>query len=372
MKIAVVGHLKFPIAKPFAGGLETFTYGFVEELVQRGHDVRLFASGDSDPELRLSPIIERATIPDSKQRFGVQDDEWIERNEDTAYRCLMKRLANSEFDVIHNHSLSPVPLTHAASLNCPLVTTLHAPPLPRMAEALRIHSSSHCGHFVNISQANANAWRSVLPEQEIVHNGVDTAFWKNCCEGKVHRAVWFGRILPDKGTHFAIEAAHRAGLPIDVVGPISDEDYFAERVAPLLRSPDQYLGHRTHQELCKIISRSAVAIITPCWDEPFGLVVAEALACGTPVAGFARGALPEIIRPSVGRLAKPGHVGGLAVGIRRCFELNSEVCRRYAQERFSIDRMIDDYQSLYRSLIASPTSYAAASDKHGLANAPAA
>ncbi|SMP75483.1 Glycosyltransferase involved in cell wall bisynthesis [Neorhodopirellula lusitana] len=345
MKIGIVGHVKFPIAKPFSGGLETFTHGYVKALVERGHDVTLFASGDSDRSLPLSPIVRRATIPDSRRRLGRVHNGWIESTEDEAYDTLMAKLAGSDYDVIHNHSLSPIPLRFANLLSVPMVTTLHAPVLPRMEAEIK--SNGRCGMFVNISNANAAHWSRVLSEQAVIHNGVDVDFWRGCSPVKQNRAVWFGRILADKGPHFAIEAAHKAGLPIDIVGPISDQAYFDNEVAPRLRSDDRYLGHQTHDELCGIISRSSVALVTPCWDEPFGLVVAEALACGTPVAGFKRGALPEIVIPSVGRLATPGDTTALARAVRQCLRLNGEVCRRVAQENFSFERMVSQYEDVY-------------------------
>ncbi|MDA8745782.1 glycosyltransferase family 4 protein [Rubripirellula amarantea] len=356
MKIGIIGHLKFPIAKPFAGGLETFTHQFVSRLVSRGHQVTLFAAGDSDPRLPVHPVVAAGTIPDSQRRLGHYDVEWVESVEDEAYANLMANLASSNFDVIHNHSLSPIPLRFASTLPVRMLTTLHAPPLPRMVDEIRDRGPLACGDFVNISEANANAWSIALPRQTVIHNGVDTDFWKICSSTKTQRAIWFGRILSDKGTHYAIDAAHRAGLSIDVVGPISDQQYFDREVFPRLQPGDAFLGHRDHDELCQLISRSAVALVTPCWDEPFGLVVAEALACGTPVAGFARGALPELITQHVGQLAAPDNVDELAHAVKRCLQLSGEVCRRVAQEQFGLLRMVRNYEQLYQ---IAPTEVAA-------------
>ncbi len=369
MKIAIIGHVKYPIARPFAGGLEAFTHSYVSCLQKRGHDVTLFASGDSDLSLPLQAIVDRGTVGDSITRLGCQDNNWIEAVEDEAYEGLVYRLGNSNFDVVHNHSLSPIPLRFASLLPCPMVTTLHTPCLPRMSDEIGNRGIENVGSFVNISDANCHNWSNLIPSQQVIPNGVDTMFWKTCRQPKRNRAIWFGRILPDKGTHYAIDAAHRAGIPIDVVGPISDDDYFREQVHPRLLKTDEYHGHQPHERLCGLISRSAVAIITPCWDEPFGLVIAEALACGTPVAGFARGALPEIVRPSVGRLATCGDVDGLAIAIHECRSLSDEVCRRYAQEHYSDSLMMNRYETLYHQLIgqrvASPTSIQTRVDKGG-------
>ena len=352
MKIGIIGHLKFPIAKPFSGGLESFTHAFVASLVRRGHHVTLFAAGDSDSTLPVVPVVPMATIPDSIRTLGRVDHGWVEEVEDLAYLNLMNDLIDSDFDVLHNHSLSPIPLNFASSLPTGLITTLHVPVLPRMEAAVLSNSSERCGQFVNISAVNAKAWSHLLHDQTVIHNGVDTDFWRAHGQSQQRRAVWFGRILSDKGTALAIQAAHRAGLYIDVVGPISDQSYFDDCVSPLLLQEDCYHGHLKHQQLCKVVGRAAVTFVTPCWDEPFGLVVAESLACGTPVAGFARGALPELVTASTGRLATPGDIDALANAAIECLQLNSDVCRRVAQERFGFERMMMQYEDLYLSLQA--------------------
>lgn len=351
MKVGVIGHLKFPIGKPFAGGLEAFTYNFVADLARRRHEVTLFASADSDSALPVQPILARGSIKDSEQRFGRRCNSWIEAIEDRAYTDLMESIVRSDLDLVHNHSLSPIPLRHADRLPCPMVTTIHCPPLQRMEQELTLKTGATASRFVNISRSNARAWSHCLDRQEVIYNGVDTKVWNGGEVMKQRRAVWFGRIVPEKGTHHAIDAARMAGLPIDVVGPISDSAYFDEMVQPRMSAEDRYLGHLSHEQLCRTIQRSAVAVVTPCWEEPFGLVVAEALACGTPVAAFASGALPEIIRPSVGRLAKTGDTKALSLAISHCRSLIGEVCRRFAQERFGFARMMDDYETLYHSLL---------------------
>ncbi|KAA5539181.1 glycosyltransferase family 4 protein [Roseiconus nitratireducens] len=349
MKIGIIGHLKFPIAKPHAGGLEAFTDAYVRALIQRGHDVTLFASADSDRELPLEPIVDRGTVVDCVRRVGRIDHAWIDSVEDEAYENLMVKLADSDFDVIHNHSLSPIPLRFAALLPMEMVTTIQTSVLPRMSEELLQRGSRSCGHFVNISQSNEKSWQAFIEDQSVIFNGIDTEFWRYQPGPRSRRAVWLGRITPKKGTHLAIAAAHRAGLPIDVVGPVVDSDYFAEHVWPQLGRQDSYLGHRVQEDLCEIIGLASVALVTPCCDEPVGMAVAEALSCGTPVAGFARGALPEILVPSVGQLAYPGDVEGLAKATLDCLNLNREACSRLARQRFGFDRMVKQYESVYQS-----------------------
>lgn len=350
MKIAIIGHLKHPISRPYHGGLEMFTHAYVRDLVDRGHDVTLFASGDSDPSLPLQPIVAKSTVEDSIDRFGRVDHQYVEGFEDEAYANLMARLSKSNFDVIHNHSISPVPLQFASVLPKPMVTTLHVPVLDRLRSVLRNRGSYRCGEFINISYSNATAWADLLPHQDVIHNGVDCEFWNHCGGPRQRRAVWFGRIHPDKGTAVAIDAAHAAGLPIDVIGPPSDRAYFDREVTPRLESSDVYHGLCSHKEICGIVGSASVAMITPCWDEPFGLVVAEALACGTPVAAFGRGAIGEILTDDVGRVIQPGNVASLAHGALQCLRLNSHDCRQHARENFSLSSMMSKYESYYEAM----------------------
>lgn len=347
MKIAIIGHLKFPIAKPYKGGLEMLTHAFVGRLIDRGHDVTLFASGDSDPALSLDAVVPKSTMQDSLERVGFHDHSLIEAQEDEAYERLMVRLMNSDFDVVHNHSISPIPLQFASLLPTGLITTLHVPVLPRMRDVLDIRGPQNCGTFVNISRSNARRWKGVLPHQTVIHNGIDTQFWTTYSGHRKDRVVWFGRILSDKGTHYAIDAAHAAGLAIDVVGPISNQAYFDQEVRPRLLAGDIYHGLQTHEEICQTVGAASVAAVTPCWDEPFGLVVAEALACGTPVAAFNRGAIRELVPKQVGRVVQPDCVGSLATAILECRSLSSDACRKHAQRYFSLNRMMDDYVDLY-------------------------
>ncbi|MCG6158197.1 glycosyltransferase family 4 protein [Rubinisphaera margarita] len=351
MKIGLVAHLKYPISKPYAGGLESFTAKFVEQLQARGHDVTLFASGDSDRGLNVSPITPTATK--LLQRSSDDDrDNRVEHLEDLAYDRLFDRLRNSDFDLVHNHSIHPTPLRRASELACPMVTTIHVPVLPRLAEQLFDKPARECGSFVNISEVNRKEWEPLIGDHAVIPNGVDTSFWKQCARPRNGRAVWFGRILADKGTHWAIDAAHEAGVPIDLAGPIADDDYFRQMVLPRLRSADRYLGHASHEELCRIIGAAEVCVVTPCWDEPFGLVVAEALACGTPVAAFARGAISELVTSDVGQLARPNDVRSLARAIRLCRLIDSSQCRHIAQKRFSLTAMMDRYEDYYRQLLS--------------------
>ena len=361
LRVAIVGHLKFPIARPFLGGLERFTHALVRGLQRRGVHVTLFASGDSDRSLGLEPLCPRSTVAEGHDRFDECDrgtggpcDQWIDQYEDRLYADLMQRLSGGDlagwFDVVHNNSINPVPIDFADQLTAPCTTTLHVPVLPRLEE--QIECGGPRGDFINISGRNREQWSRLLPEQSLIPNAVDTTAWVPRPLWRRARAVWFGRILPDKGTHFAIEAAHKAGLPIDIAGPVSDPEYFREEVQPRLSAArgDRYLGACDTDELQRLVARASVCLVTPCWEEPFGLVTAEAMSCGTPVAAFRRGGPAEIVSEASGRLCTPDDSEALADAVRQCLTLDRRGVRDDAVARYDFELMIDRYLAHYRSL----------------------
>lgn len=361
MRLALIAHLKFPLAAPYAGGLESFTATLIERLRHRGHDVTVFGTGDSDPALGITPIVPRATIPAAAHMPPATRHRWVELVENYAYEGLLTKLKREKFDIIHNNSIHPFPLRFARQLASPLVTTLHVPPLPRLVAEVATTGIESCGRFINISAANARGWADVLPGHPVIHNGICTRTWspgQPGCPGhsldrsiRRDRAIWFGRVVPDKGTHHAIAAAHAAGMPIDVIGPVENDDYFREQVQPLLRPGDRFHGHQNHTALVDFLRRAAVCLVTPVWDEPFGLVVAESLACGCPVAGFDRGAIGEILTPATGRVVPGGDIAGLAAAIDQCLELDRADCVTLAQSRYSLDRMVANYEAAFDRIL---------------------
>jgi glycosyltransferase involved in cell wall biosynthesis len=136
-----------------------------------------------------------------------------------------------------------------------------------------------------------------------------------------------------------------------LAGPILDLDYFRAEVEPLLGPDATYAGHLAQDDLAALVGGSAVAVVTPAWDEPYGLVAAEALACGTPVAAYARGGLPEVLSPDTGRLAAGGDVDMLAAAITSALSLDRVQCRRHAEDELSLTRMVDRYEDLYLDIV---------------------
>jgi len=169
---------------------------------------------------------------------------------------------------------------------------------------------------------------------------------------KTYSGIWFGwsgRIVPEKGLHLAIAAARHAGLPLRIAGPIGDEAYF-EHCMEEAGSSVSYRGHLGAATLAELVGGAEVALVTPCWEEPFGLVAIEALACGTPVAGFARGALPEIVDESCGALAAADDAEDLARKVALATERDPVECRARVERCFSLGAMTDRYLATYLTL----------------------
>jgi glycosyltransferase involved in cell wall biosynthesis len=349
LRVALIASARFPIREPYAGGLEAQTAVLAAGLRRRGHDVTLFAAPGSDPALgaRLLDVAPLRISAAAESDVSMPSRTWL--SEHHAYLSLMLDLIHDRdrpYDVVHNNSLHYLPLAMARALPISLLTTLHTPPTPWIESAIAAGPCPVC--FVAVSRATQTAWQHAVPCARVVPNGIDLDMWPAGPGGPA--AVWFGRIVPEKGTDVAIRVARRAGVPLRIVGPIADERYFAQCVQPLLGDDARYLGHCTHDELARIVGRSRFSLVTARWDEPYGLVAAESLACGTPVVGFARGGLAEVVDPTCAVLVAPDDEDALVSATARAAALPRTAARRRAEQRCSAEQMIDAYEMIYHEL----------------------
>ena len=342
MKIAILGHRRFPIREPFAGGLEHFTHALVKGLASKGCQVKLFAHPESDRSLPLArePVLDTSFC------------STYEEESHEAYLHIMDYLSKENFDLIHDNSLNYFPIIQEHLLAAPLVTTLHTPPFPRLLSAVRFRERKQRGYYISVSQANRRLWGLKSDRAETIYNGVDTSVFIYSESGKRNRAVWIGRIVPEKGTHLAIEAACKAGVDLVIAGKIGDPQYWEEQIAPRIGCNVAYAGHLSRAELVTLLQSATVTLCTPIWSEPFGLVVIESLACGTPVVAFNRGAMSEILNERTGVIVTPENTDEMAKGISHAQSLSRYACRRSVLERFSIDIMLDNYIEAYKDIIA--------------------
>ncbi|MBB4079941.1 glycosyltransferase involved in cell wall biosynthesis [Lewinella aquimaris] len=330
MNIAILAPLEFPLVEPYAGGLEKHTVQLAKGMVGLGHEVTLIAR------------------PGSQQIPGLTLVTTL-----TGYRQALSFLRSQPFDLVHNNTINLVPALFAAWVKCPVVTTLHTPPYRRLvpgALAARLPGGSA---FVAISEHLAQQWRRYTGQRcSVIHNGIDCDEWEWSGSAQANTAIWYGRLTPEKGAEFAIEACREAGYRLQLAGPISDPTYFSRIITPLLGEDARYLGHLSQREIAQLTARSAVGLFTSVWEEPFGLVLLEMLACGTPVAGFSSGAVPEIVTPAISKLVPTGNTVALAGAITEAATLKRSTCRSYVEANFPVSRMIAAYNQLYHQLTA--------------------
>jgi glycosyltransferase involved in cell wall biosynthesis len=349
LRIGLVASATEAVGQPFAGGMEAHTSTLAQSLRESGHEVVVHAAETAGAGLRPVTAAGAGLHLSAAARHDVSMPPEPFMAEHHAYLSLMIGLDELGYDVVHNNCLHYLPVAMARSLDTPMVTTLHSPPTPWLESAISASLAEGGSRWVSVSGANAAAWAHLCRPCPVIHNGVDLDLWRFSGRPRSGGAVWSGRIVPEKGTHLAIEAAARAGLPLTIAGPVADRLYF-ERCLALAGDDVRYAGHLDSDELAALVGDSAVALVTPCWEEPFGLVAIEALACGTPVAAFARGALPEILDRRTGALARPDSVDGLATALTVAAGLSRADCRRRAERCFSLTSMTANYVETYRSL----------------------
>lgn len=356
MRIAVIAHLRHPIAAPFMGGMEAHCHQLVTALGARGHAVTLFASRDSDRALPLFPIADKhydAVLPWA-QWHGT---DTLTAFQDDAFATGWRAITQGGFDVVHNNAMHSALHSWAHADRQAMVTSLHVPAFDGLARALVDHSAPWLCQTAT-SHAHAASWWDEPPATaSIVHNGIDTDRWRFTHRGN-GRAVWAGRITPNKGTAVALRAAAQAGIALDVIGPIDCMDYFGTEVAPLLAPDRRYHGHLAGDALVEAIGAASVLLATPMWDEPFGLIAAEAMACGVPVAALDRGALAEVVG-GCGVLAIDA--ASLAAAIVPAIAIPRANCRARVLQHFSVDAMIQGYERAYAAAIAGRSASSCAS-----------
>ncbi|MDO5711783.1 MAG: glycosyltransferase, partial [Micrococcales bacterium] len=351
MRIAVLGPNWNPLAQPYAGGQEALVATLVRLLRARGHDILLYGHADTDPQL-ATELVPFAQLP-RLSTIAALDPQLPEPRflaDQHAYVGAMADLVGrSGIDAVLNHCLHQLPLVLSRLVRVPLVTTLHTPPFPWLELGAAL-AGPNC-RYIAVSEALACQWTTLRPAPTVIRNGI--ALDRFCLGAGGPDLVWVGRITAEKGTHLAIEAARLAGRRLRIVGPIADPTYFDARVRPMLGSDVEYLGHLDQREVARVVGGSAAALVTPQWDEPFGLVAAEAAACGTPVVALRRGGLGEVIAPGMGVFAADGDpAASLAAAVPFAMALDRGEVRGVAARWHSAERMVTEYERLLQGLVA--------------------
>ena len=358
LTIAVLGPSSAPVAEPYLGGLEAFVGNLVAGLRSRGHRVLLFAAAGSagaQPEV----LAGGDWRPDELSRADASMPAEAFMREHHAHLSVLDALRTTyagQVDVVHNNSLHYLPLSLASTLPIPTVTTLHTPPTPWLTSALSAGGTSHS--FTAVSRFTARQWEPWVPRAQVVHNGVDPGLWTPGPGGG--GVLWFGRIVPEKAPHLALAAASAAGRHLHLVGPALDPGYFADRIAPHLGAAATWHGHLGGSALTRAVGAAGAVLVTPAWDEPFGLVAAEAAMSGTPVVAFDRGGISEVLGPHpeqrMGIIVPAADVEAMAAAIGPATAMDRREVRAAALSRLSAQTMVERYESVLRAAVDAPAS----------------
>lgn len=340
MRIAIIVNPLIPVPPEKYGGIERIVYMLIQYLMANGHQVTLFANEHSQPGCKLTGYRESAT-------YGVKDLVRI--------NALTSKITAQNFDLVHTFGrMSNMALLMLSKL--PKLISYQLPPtLSQVKKAVQIARKGSI-HFTGCSDYIS---RQIAPFAPVttIYNGVDTGDYTYVpIVPDDAPLVFLGRIQKEKGTDIAIQTALLSGRKLVIAGNIPNEkmhrDYFEEKVKPFIDGKQvTYIGPVNNAQKNDLLGKAAAFLMPVTWDEPFGIVMAEALACGTPVIGFRRGSVPEVVQHGInGFLCDTTEE--MAAYAAQLTLLNRQNCRRVAEEQFSAGVIGRQYEELYQRLIA--------------------
>jgi glycosyltransferase involved in cell wall biosynthesis len=357
VKIAIMAPLVTAIREPQQGGSQAFVSDLARGLAGRGHQVHVYAASGSeipgvevidtgvDPE-SLAGTLYRASGP-----AGPAEPESAAA--EPAFASAYDRVQAVRYDVIHNHAFDAPAVRLATALHEPVVHTLHLPPDEVVAAALgQAAQSGRPPTVAAVSVFQASAWRRIVRVDAILPPYVPTRVipWSRTAGDG---AVFAGRLSPEKGAAEAIDIARAAGVPIEVYGDAYDAEYSRDLIDPRRAWPGVTV-HRAvpRPSVWAAMARAAVVLYPVRWDEPFGMAAAEAQACGTPVVGFRRGGLSEVIADGVtGFLVPADDVRAAVEAVGRTAGISRSTCRDHAESHLDLERSLDAHERLYRQVV---------------------
>jgi len=363
MRVALVAPLVSAIAQPYLGGAQALLADLARGLLQRGHSVTLFARDDSFvPGIDIEPVAVPGDVRPanfSKKSERAADTSFFTQANIFLDLFLQLQHRSAEFDVIHVHAFDwPAYACSTLIRDVPVLHTLHLPAVsPEINTALHVlHQQGHPVTLITVSHACARTYLQYTPIDHIIYNGLDLDAIPFSPKPSQEAPLLFaGRIAPEKGVEEAIEIAAMAGYRLLIAGGIYDRHYYEERIEPKLQTAGEritYLGQLERLALWKIMGQTLGLLFPVEWDEPFGLTAVEAMATGTPVIAYRRGALEEIIRHGeTGFLVEEGERAHAAALVDDLYDIPRARCRAHVEANFALDEMIDAYERVYREAI---------------------
>jgi glycosyltransferase involved in cell wall biosynthesis len=340
VRIAILSPVWFPVPPVGYGGIEWVVSLLADGLAEAGHDVTLFASGDSLTKAELAAVYDEAPSAE----IGTTTPELRH-----ALACYERA---EEFDIVNDHS-GPLAAALGRGSPTPVVHTVHGPLTGEPGE-LYVTLSKVAPEVGLISLSlNQRRPQPDLPWVATCPNALDLdAYPVHTDRGEY--LLFLGRMSADKGCHRAVEVAEEVGVPLKIAGKMrepAEREYFETYVAPHLGEGVEYLGETSHGKKVALLQNARATLFPIDWEEPFGLVMIESMACGTPVIATRWGAVPEVIEEGRSGVIVDDY-REMAGALADADKLEPLECRRYAEERFSAERMVRDYESAYEAVLA--------------------
>jgi glycosyltransferase involved in cell wall biosynthesis len=338
----------FPPPKDIVAANAQVMFDIVNGMIKKGHDVTIYASKGSHVD--GAKIVDLGLLPHELD-YAYQNEEWV-KDIHIGYRLayISDLIAHSaQYDLIHLHvgrAIFGEPFLKFAK--CPVIFTIHETLISHLEPLMNLYPKAN---LISISDAQ----RKIIPSLNYIstiYHGVDIN--KFPFNPKPDRGLLFlSRVSKEKGVEFAIKVAQKTNSVLDICGP-GDEDYLKSAVRPYLNDKIKYHGMVKYGSLewYQAYSQAKAFLFPVQWEESFGLVMIEALACGTPVIAFNRGSVSEIIKDGeTGFIIEPGDINGMAAAVKKIDQIDRAACRKHVEENFTIEKMIDNYEKIYQKII---------------------
>ena len=334
LRIGMLASISWRVPPRHYGPWEWVTSLLTEGLVARGVDVTLFATGDSQTTAKL-----HATCPHPYSEDPQMDAKVCE--------CLHISEAfehAEQFDIIHNQ-FDFLPLTYSGLVRTPIITTIHGFSSPKILPVYKKYN--HGSYYVSISDADRSP---ALDYIATIYHGIPIEEYEFCPKPDEY-LLFLGRIHQDKGTYEAVQIAHKAGFPLIIAGIVQDDEYFQTKVKPHIDGEQiRYIGPVVMPEKGELLGHARALLHMINFDEPFGLTVVEAMACGTPIIAINRGSMPELIHDGETGFLVASEEDALE-SVRRIDAIDRRKCRIWVEKHFTQARMVEEYLRVYGTIL---------------------